>query len=253
MQKNQQTAAILIIGNEILSGRTQDKNVQFIAEQLSNMGIVLAECRVVRDEESQIIESLNELRRKYTYLFTTGGIGPTHDDITAPSIAKAFNVGLTRSEEAVLMIKNHYKEMNKVLNPNSFIMADIPMGAKLVTNNLSGAPGFNIENVYVFAGVPAIAQEMFNNIAPDLKKGEPFSSKSIRIFVGESRVRGILIDVQNQFSNLQVGSYPSMSDGKSWLTTIVIRGQDPVSIEMASNTLMDILAKNEFEYKEESE
>lgn len=253
MPNNQHTAAILVIGNEILSGRTQDKNVQFIAARLSEMGIVLTECRIIQDDEVQIVDFLNELRRKNTYVFTTGGIGPTHDDITAASVAKAFNVDLTRSEEAILMIHNHYKEMNRVINPNSFIMADIPVGAKLIKNNVSGAPGFNIENVYVFAGVPAIAQEMFNNAALSLKKGKPFSSKSIRIFIGESRVRGILVDVQNKFPNLQVGSYPSMSEDKSWLTTIVIRGQDPISIEKASNTFMDMLAKNEFEYKEESE
>jgi len=218
------------------------------------MGIVLTECRIIQDNETQIVDSLNELRRKNTYVFTTGGIGPTHDDITAASVAKAFGVELFRNKDAISMIENHYKDKNKVLNPNSFIMADTPVGSTLIKNNVSGAPGFNIENVYVLAGVPAIVQEMFNNIEPSLMKGKSFLSKSIKTFVGESKIRDILLEVQKKFTDIDVGSYPSLDEtGIVWCTTIVIRGQELDRINMATRMLMDMFFENDIEYKEESE
>jgi len=249
MNNNQPTAAILIIGNEILSGRTQDVNVQFLAKKLSDMGVSLLESRIIQDNEDQIVCSVNELRKKYTYVFTTGGIGPTHDDITSESIAKAFGVNLERNAKAIDMIKGHYKEKGKVLKDGAFSMAEIPVGAKLIKNSLSGAPGFNIENVYVFAGVPEIVQSMFYDVEKSFRKGDKFISKSIKVFVGESAIKDILRVLQEGCDGLQFGSYPFIENGE-WYTTMVIRGQNSTNVEKAASKLKNKLKKNDIEFLE---
>src|SRR6476659_7328681 len=172
------TAAILVIGDEILSGRTKDKNIGYIAEYLTKIGIDLKEVRVVPDEETEIVDALNALRARYTYVFTTGGIGPTHDDITADCVAKAFGVGISHDERAVAMLRSRY-ENPADLNEARLRMARIPHGADLIENPISKAPGFQIGNVIVMAGVPAIMQAMLDNVAPTLKTGRTMLSVSV--------------------------------------------------------------------------
>ena len=246
MTNNQQTAAILIIGNEILSGRTQDKNVQFIAGRLSELGVVLSEVRIVPDEKEQIINAVNKLRKKYSYLFTTGGIGPTHDDITAASIAEAFGVQLVRDEALAIRLK---KRCN--LSDDDVIAADIPQGAKLI--EVDSGPGFNIENVYVLAGIPSIARAMFEKLESELVGGKKFSSRIITVLIGESTIKNVLSNVQNDFSDLQLGSYPFVREDGSWGTDIVIRGQDGARIAFAATKFLQELDKMNIKYSEELE
>jgi molybdenum cofactor synthesis domain-containing protein len=174
------TAAVLVIGDEILSGRTKDKNIGYIADFLTAIGIDLKEVRVVPDEESAIVSALNALRAAYTYVFTTGGIGPTHDDITADCVAKAFGVGIDVHPEAVAILKERLAKFGSELNEARLRMARIPHGASLVANRISGAPGFWIGNVIVMAGVPAIMQAMLDEVAPKLKTGARLLSATIR-------------------------------------------------------------------------
>src|SRR5438132_7670383 len=174
------TAAILVIGDEILSGRTKDKNIGYIAEYLTNIGIDLKEVRVVPDEEDEIVAALNALRSRYTYVFTTGGIGPTHDDITADSVAKAFGVPIDYHPRAVAMMKERFAAMGTEMNEARMRMARVPAGAELVTNKISAAPGFWIGNVIVMAGVPAIMQAMLDDVAPKLKTGAKMLSETVR-------------------------------------------------------------------------
>ncbi|MCH9753730.1 MAG: competence/damage-inducible protein A [Alphaproteobacteria bacterium] len=249
MSNNQPTAAILIIGNEILSGRTQDLNVQFIANKLSDIGIILVEVHMVQDDEDQIVDSVNVLRKKHKYVFTTGGIGPTHDDITAPSIAKAFGVSLKRSAEAFDMIKRHLKKKGKVIKNESAVMADVPVGAELIKNSLSGCPGFNIENVYVLAGIPDIVKSMFENIEEELERGEKFISKNIKVFIGESAIKDILQNAQDKYDKLQFGSYP-FRENEEWGTVMVVRGQNPIDIEEAFLELKKELKKYGINFSE---
>ena len=182
------TAAVLVIGDEILSGRTKDKNIGFIADYLTAIGIDLKEVRVISDDESAIIEALNALRARYTYVFTTGGIGPTHDDITAECVAKAFGVGISHHPEAVAILKERMAKIGGELNEARLRMARIPHGAALVKNNVSGAPGFWIENVIVMAGVPSIMQAMVDEVAPKLKTGAKLLSETIRADAKEGDV-----------------------------------------------------------------
>ena len=177
------TACMLVIGNEVLSGRTPDRNLNHLARRLSDLGIELREARVLPDDEAMIVEAVNEARARYRYVFTTGGIGPTHDDITADSIAKAFGVGISHHPDAVAVLKANYSP--EMLNEARLRMARIPVGASLVKNPVSHAPGFRIENVYVFAGVPAIMQAMFEEIAHELEGGPPAASVTVSCFLGE--------------------------------------------------------------------
>jgi molybdenum cofactor synthesis domain-containing protein len=240
-------AAILITGNEILSGSTQDLNVQYIARHLSELGILLAEVRMVRDIEGDIIYAVNELRSKYDYVFTTGGIGPTHDDITAGSIAKAFGVPLERNAKAVELMKEHSIKIERVMHEASYKMADMPKTAELILNEASGAPGFKVENVYVMAGIPNIMQAMFNYLIPQLKAGKKFISKKVTAHAGESMIAKILEDINIEYKDLDLGSYPFQRDGK-WGTNLVIRGQNTERVEEALKKLESELelAKIEF-------
>ncbi len=217
------TAAILVIGNEILSGRTQDVNVHYIATGLGEVGVRVKEVRVVADDEAAIIEAVNALRSKHRYVFTTGGIGPTHDDITAECIAKAFGVPLLRDPRAVELLLQQIKPEN--LNEARLRMANIPEGAELIDNPVSRAPGFHIGNVYVMAGVPRIMQAMFDGVKPTLQGGPRMLSASVIIYAPEGSVAAALSAIQDGAPDTEIGSYPFAREGR-FGTVIVTRGTD---------------------------
>jgi molybdenum cofactor synthesis domain-containing protein len=227
MTASDPTAAVLIIGEEILSGRTQDTNLAFIAKYLAAFGIPVREARVVPDVAAEIAAAVNHLRRLHTYVFTTGGIGPTHDDITADSIADAFGVAISENAEALAMLGTRYAPQD--LNAARRRMARIPHGATLVPNAVSTAPGFQIENVFVMAGIPAVMQSMMDTIGPRLQRGRPLLSKSLTVFAGEGVIAAGLAAVQKRFPDLPMGSYPFFRDGK-YGTTLVVRGADPARL-----------------------
>ncbi len=222
------TACLLIIGDEILSGRTQDANLNFLGERLGALGIRLKECRVIPDVPSVIVETLNTCRALYTYVFTTGGIGPTHDDITTACVAEAFGRKVVRHPEAVRRLVNYYGH-----EPNAarLKMAEVPDGpdVDLIDNGVSIAPGFRIANVYVMAGIPKIAQAMFEALAPTLRRGDPMLSNHVDAVVREGDIAAELTDIQNRYPHVSVGSYPFTSDGKH-ATSIVARSTDKAAI-----------------------
>jgi molybdopterin-biosynthesis enzyme MoeA-like protein len=224
------TAALLIIGNEILSGRTQDKNLSHLANVLGAQGILLREVRVVADVENDIIDALNALRARYTYVFTTGGIGPTHDDITTAAIAKAFGVPVIRDAVAEKILRAHYTEDQ--VNEARLKMADVPEGASLIDNPVSSAPGYSIGNVYVFAGVPRIMQAMLDAVKHTLEGGTPVTMRSITCDVGEGVLAADLTHIQAQFETVEIGSYPYFKQGVL-STTLVMRSVDAQAVNVA--------------------
>ena len=233
-------AALIIIGNEILSGRTKDKNLAYLAEWLNEIGIQLYEVRVIRDDEKEIIDCVNLLRKKYNYVFTTGGIGPTHDDITTASIAKAFNVELETNPEALNILKGYYKEGE--LNEARLKMTLLPQGAELVENPVTKAPGFKIENVFVMAGIPSIMQGMLEGAKIFLEIGNKMSSKSIDVFMPESVVAGELSKIQDNFSNVEIGSYPFNKEGK-FGTSLVMRSADLQALDRCEHEITAMVKK----------
>lgn len=216
-------AAILVIGNEILSGRTQDANVAYLGKELAARGITLSEVRIVRDDQPAIVAALDALRASHTYVFTSGGIGPTHDDITSAAIARAFGVPLERNPEAVRRLQSRYGDGE--LNAARLKMAEIPVGAQLVDNPVSQAPGFRMANVFVMAGVPSILRSMFEGIRHTLAEGPPHLSRSVTLAVREGDLAEGLTRIQNRHPEVEVGSYPSFTEGRS-LVTVVARGTD---------------------------
>lgn len=230
------TAAVLLIGNEVLSGRTKDKNLGYIADYLTAMGIDLLEARVVADDETAIVEAVNALRARYTYVFTTGGIGPTHDDITSDCIAKAFGVGISHHPEAVRILEAFFREVGREPNEARMRMARIPDGATLILNPVSKAPGFRIGNVHVMAGVPKVMHAMMDEIAPTLTKGSPVQSRTIRFDGGEGDVAKPLKDVQDQYPMLSLGSYPFESE-RGFSTNLVLRGRDEAALAAATDAV----------------
>ncbi|WP_334129143.1 competence/damage-inducible protein A [Sneathiella sp.] len=236
------TAAILVIGDEILSGRTQDKNMAWLAVRLNELGVQLREARVVPDIEAEIVAGVNALRARYDYVFTTGGIGPTHDDITADSIAAAFGVGIDYHPEAMAILTRHYEISGIEFNEARKRMARIPLGATLINNPVSKAPGFNIENVYVMAGVPTIMQAMFEEIAPDLKGGAKMLSRTIGAGLPEGRVAAKLGELQARYPTVSMGSYPYFKEG-SVGTNLVLRSVDREALDAAFEALFDWLAR----------
>ena len=234
------TAAVLVIGDEILSGRTKDKNIGHIADHLTALGIQMKEVRVVPDEEPEIVDALNALRKRYDYVFTTGGIGPTHDDITADCIAKAMGVGISHDERAIAMLRTRYADPAD-LNEARLRMARIPHGAELIDNPISKAPGFRIENVIVMAGVPAIMQAMLDAVAPTLKTGQTMLSVSIdgRGFP-EGAYATPLAAVQKAHEGVVIGSYPSFN-GVSFTNQIVVRARDAGKLEAARQAVAAML------------
>ncbi|MTI45114.1 molybdenum cofactor synthesis domain-containing protein [Roseibium hamelinense] len=228
------TAGFLVIGDEILSGRTKDKNIGFLADYLTAIGIDLKEVRVVPDETDEIVAAVNALRAKHTYVFTSGGIGPTHDDITADSIAAAFGVTIDIDPRARAILAAHYPEGQ--LTDARLRMARIPDGADLIENPVSKAPGFRIGNVHVMAGVPAIMQAMMDAIAPTLKTGKKLMSRTVDADVPESRVADRIRAIQENYPETLIGSYPRTNDGR-FTTQIVIRARDEAQLEMATSAV----------------
>jgi molybdenum cofactor synthesis domain-containing protein len=227
------TAAVLLIGNEVLSGRTKDKNLGFIADYLTAIGIDMMEARVVADIEEDIIAAVNALRARYTYVFTTGGIGPTHDDITADCIAKAFGVGISHHAEAQDILLKYFAEIGREPNEARMRMARIPHGATLIQNSVSKAPGFRIENVFVMAGVPKVMNAMMDALAPALSGGVLVKSKTVLFEGGEGDIAKPLKQIQEQYPQLSIGSYPFESE-KGFNTNLVLRGRDEVALSAAT-------------------
>lgn len=232
------TAALIIIGNEILSGRIREANLPFLGRRLGELGLQLKDVRIVPDVEEAIVEAVNTCRKTYAYVFTTGGIGPTHDDITAAAIAKAFGVPLIRNPEAVARLREHYEESS--LNEARLRMANTPEGATLIDNPVSKSPGFYIENVFVFAGVPAIMQAMFENMKHLLVGGKKVISRAIASYVLEGDIASGLGRLQERYPEIEIGSYPFLREGKLG-TSIVLRGTEPEKIEAAAHELIRLM------------
>jgi len=233
------TAGILVIGDEILSGRTKDKNIGFIAEYLTNIGIDLKEVRVVADEEDAIIEALDALRERYTYVFTTGGIGPTHDDITADSVAKAFGVKIDLHPEVVARFEERF---GADLNEARLRMARIPDGAELISSATILAPGFKLGNVIVMAGVPSIMQAMMDIVSPKLKSGVRMLSESVRANAREGDIGGPLRAIAVAHPDTIIGSYPFMDEEQKPNTNLVVRSRDPEKLAAAMAAVKEMLA-----------
>ena len=219
-------AAILVIGDEILSGRTQDTNTGYIARWLGQLGIAVREARVVPDIEAEIVTAVRHLSGRYDYVFTTGGIGPTHDDITADCMAKAFETGIDYHPMVFAAMAARYAAMNNVVfNEARQRMARIPFGAALIGNKLSGAPGFQIGNVFVMAGIPAVMQAMLEDVRGRLAVGQALSSVTVSAFLGEGTIAAALTALQKQYPDVPLGSYPFSKEGK-FGTALVARGSD---------------------------
>ncbi|QLP97653.1 MAG: competence/damage-inducible protein A [Rhodoblastus sp.] len=238
---NAVTAAVLVVGDEILSGRTKDKNIGYIAEYLTALGIELKEARVVSDDEAAIVDALNALRTRYDYVFSTGGIGPTHDDITADCVAKAFGVGISEDPRAVALLLERFPEAD--LNAARRRMARIPHGAGLVTNRVSKAPGFWIGNVIVMAGVPAIMQAMMDEVGPKLRAGAKIQATTIETAGRpEGDYAAGLAAIARAYPQVSIGSYPAFKEGGGFKNEIVVRGKDLGQVEAAAAATRAMLA-----------
>ena len=236
------TAALLVIGDEILSGRTKDKNIGYIAEYLTGIGIELREVRVVADSEPEVVEAVNALRRRYTYLFTTGGIGPTHDDITADCVAKAFGVALEHHPHAVELMSERIAQTGGVMNEARMRMTRVPKGATLDLNKISAAPGFRIGNVIVLAGVPSVMQVMLDDVARGLETGRRIIAETIEATnIPEGLYGGPLAKIAAEHNGVTIGSYPSFSEGR-FRNQIVIRSKEPALIAAARRDVEAMLA-----------
>lgn len=244
------TAALLVIGDEILSGRTSDMNINYLANHCTAVGIRLQEVRVVSDNEERIIDALNALRSAYDYVFTTGGIGPTHDDITAMSVAKAVGVDLVQNSEAIEIMQARYP--GEDLSEGRRLMARIPVGGELVKNTVSGAPGFMIENVIVMAGVPKIMQVMLDDVTPRLKTGKKLISRSFIVRHPESTVAELIgkLDLANE--GISFGSYPYFKMGNVG-TVIVVRGVEEDFLDKVCREFISELKAQNKEFEEDNE
>tara|TARA_B100001540_G_scaffold297378_1_gene299940 strand:+ start:49 stop:798 length:750 start_codon:yes stop_codon:yes gene_type:complete len=248
MNKKEIIAAIIIIGNEVLSGRTKDINTSTISIWLNSLGIKVKEVRTIPDDEKIIIDTVNELRKKFNYVFTTGGIGPTHDDITAESISKAFNLEYGFQKEAYSILENYYK-------PGEFTegrqkMAKMPTTANLILNPSSGAPGFYVENVFSFPGVPSILKSMIGSLNNVLVGGEPILSKTLNLRTVESEIAKSLSDVQNQNQEVEIGSYPFFKAGKLGVS-IVLRSTNQSKIDQCNDQILKFLKLKDIEILKE--
>lgn len=230
------TAAMIVIGNEILSGRTQDKNIAYIAKELNELGIRLREVRVVADVKDEIIFAINELKRKHDYIFTTGGIGPTHDDITSDAVAAACQVDLEQNKEAVACLEAYYSARSEQLNEARLKMAEIPKGAELIPNSISSAPGYRIENIFVLAGIPNIMQVMFQALKSKLQGGDVVKANELTYYLPESKVAKHLSDVQDAYPNVEIGSYP-FKDDNGYGTNVVLRSSHLAALEQATEAI----------------
>ena len=233
-------AAIIIIGNEILSGRTQDVNVVHLSKWLNELGVKVEEVRVIPDIENSIVNTVNELRKKFKYVFTTGGIGPTHDDITSRSIAKAFNVSYGYNKDAYETLEKYYKPGE--FNDGRKKMAKMPDKASLIYNPSSGAPGFVVENVYCLPGVPSILKSMVDGLKNKISGGKKILSKTISVITVESEIAKPLEDVQNKFKNIEIGSYPFFRKGKIGVS-IVMRSTEKNLIGVCAKQIENLVKK----------
>lgn len=242
--KSRKIAAVLVIGNEILSGRTQDTNIRHIAEKMAQHGVPLAEVRIVPDIEAKIIEALNDLRTAHDYVFTTGGIGPTHDDITAECVAKAFGLPYGTHPQAFSILEQHYGAEN--FTPPRQKMAMMPLSAALIPNPVSGAPGFIVENVHVMAGVPKIMQAMFDHVLALIAPGDPILSNTIGTALPESVMAEGLGAVQKLYPEIDIGSYPYFRDGAPG-TNFVLRGRDVESLKATTRDVLALVSQHDGE------
>jgi len=233
------TAGLLVIGDEILSGRTKDKNIGYIAEYLTNIGVDLREVRVVPDVEEEIVAALDAMRRRYTYMFTTGGIGPTHDDITADCVAKAFGVPLHFHPEAVAIMQQ--RSGSAELNEARMRMTRVPEGGDLIRNKVSGAPGFRIGNVHVMAGIPSVMQGMLDEIAPTLRTSAKVLSETIRADAREGDVGTQLGEIAKAHPEVSIGSYPFFDENQRPNTNIVVRSRDADRVAEAAAAVRTML------------
>ena len=238
-------ASLIIIGNEILSGRTQDKNLSYLANWLNEIGIQLGEVRVIRDEEEIVVETVNYLRSTYDYVFTTGGIGPTHDDITSLCIAKAFGVELEINTGALGILKEYYKDSE--LTDARMKMTKMPVGSELIENPVSRAPGFKMDNVFVLAGIPSIMQGMLEGAKKHLTGGEVVKSKSIDVFTPESNVADALTGLQNKYSEVEIGSYPFNKENR-FGTSVVMRSSDEAKLDKCESDLKELMKNYDTKY-----
>ena len=226
------TAAMVVIGDEILSGRTKDRNIVHLADMLTAVGVDLKEVRVVADDEAAIVEAVNALRAKHDHVFTTGGIGPTHDDITADAVAAAFGVAIGYDPDAYALLEKTYAARGIAFNDARKRMARFPAGARPIENPVSIAPGFSIGNVHVMAGVPAIFQAMLDNLLPTLKTGAKLISATVHCPHGEGSIGAALAAIQQEHPDTIIGSYPKFADGRFW-TELVVRARDADRLEAA--------------------
>ncbi|MGE0154248.1 MAG: competence/damage-inducible protein A [Reyranellaceae bacterium] len=240
MSATEVSACLIVIGNEILSGRTKDANLAFLAVGLNELGVRLREARVVPDIEDSIVAAVNECRARFDYVITTGGIGPTHDDITADAVAKAFGVGIGIHKEAYDRLLRHYGDP-AIFTPARQRMARIPDTATLIDNPVSVAPGFQIGNVFVLAGVPMIVEAMFHSFKHRLVGGTPVLSRTVRTSLPEGTIAEPLAALQARYGDLEIGSYPSFRQGKI-STGLVLRGTDPARLDQGARELVGILA-----------
>ena len=244
VKKLQVNAAIIIIGNEILSGRTQDTNTGSIALWLNSLGVKVQEVRVIPDIEEVIVKTVNEVRKKNTYVFTTGGIGPTHDDITAVSISKAFRLKYEINKEAFKILKDYYKEGE--FNEGRQKMAWTPSNAKLILNPTSGAPGFIVKNVFCLPGVPSILKSMLGGLKNEISGGKPIISHTINLRTVESEIAKSLTSVQNKHKNVEIGSYPFFRGGKLGVS-IVLRSEDQSEIDNCNSEITTFVSQKKIE------
>ena len=236
------TAAMLVIGDEILSGRTRDANMHYLAGELTKHGIDLREVRVVSDDRDAIVQAVRALSAAYDHLFTSGGIGPTHDDITADCVAAAFDQPIDVRDDARAILAEHYEKSGAELNAARLRMARIPNGATLIENPVSAAPGFTIENTHVMAGVPSVFQTMVASVLPTLTGGAPLLSQTLRIERGEGDIAGPLAELAADFPSLSIGSYPFQKNG-AYGANIVIRGADGTQVDAAMTRLASLFAE----------
>src|SRR5262249_4770108 len=237
------TAALLVIGDEILSGRTKDKNIGYIAEYVTAVGIALREARVVGDEEGPIVEALNALRHRYTYVFTTGGIGPTHDDITADCVAKAFGVPIDVDPRALAILQERLRATGAEMNEARLRMTRIPKGADLVLNKVSGAPGIWIGNVIVMACVPTIMQAMLDHVAPKPKTGVRVLAQAVRGDAREGDIGTQLGEIAKANPEVAIGSYPFFDPQHGPNTNVVLRARDAQKLALATRAVEDMLQR----------
>jgi molybdenum cofactor synthesis domain-containing protein len=234
------TCALILIGDELLSGRTEDANMNHIACEMARVGVRLQEVRVIPDDEEVIIETLNTLRKAYTYVFTTGGIGPTHDDITTLCVAKAFGVEIYRDEKIVELFK---QRRGSKTNEATFKMADFPVGCELIPNDISTAPGFRMDNVFVMAGIPKIMREMLKFVVPLLEKGAVVQSKHVDVLAGESMVSKEFEAIQNKYGKtVSLGSYPFKHE-EHFCTSLVLRSDDESQLNAAFSDVEAMIHK----------